>query len=262
MRAFSVDAAGNRFVLIDCVGGETPADPASLAQQICEEPNGEGFHADGVLLCVQGTGEAAVGMVLYNRDGTRPEACGNGLRAIALFAEREGYAGERFVVMTDAGPRRVRVNGGAVEVCLGPVKIEDQERVVKTPNSCVSGVRVTVGNPHFVLFTDLAATASIEECGHALATHPSFPMGTNVAFVGPVETGEPLDVRIHERGVGETGACGTGAAAVAFVAVARGLAEWPVAIRLRGGDLLLDQRADGVWLSGPTKIMGPWKTSH
>lgn len=266
MKAFSAEAAGNRFVLIDCVAGDAPADPAALALRCCAQPDSNGFRPDGVLLCLPGPESdgdgVAVGMALYNRDGSRPEACGNGLRLVALMAAQMGYGRGDFQIVTDAGLRQVRVDETGVEVCLGPVVIDAQEHLLEMPGLCLSGVRVSVGNPHFILFSSEDASPRIEEYGALIATHESFPRGTNVAFVEPIEPQAPLVVRIHERGVGETGACGTGAAAVAYAAVARGWAQWPVEVQLRGGLLLLDERSGGVWLKGPTEILGPWDCSY
>jgi diaminopimelate epimerase len=255
MKAYRADAAGNRFVVIDGVSGPLPSDPAGLARRLCTQSDVSGFCPEGLLLCLPGEEASAVRMMLFNRDGSRPEACGNGLRIIALLAVREQYAEGEFLVTTDAGLRQVRVTPKGVEVCLGPVRIESKEHVVELNGQMICGTRVNVGNPHFVLFMGEQGQPTLEDCGEALATHESFPKGTNVAIVSQVNM-QGLSVRIFERGVGETGACGTGAAAVALVAVERGLASWPVRVELPGGDLVLSMGSQGVWLRGSTEILG------
>jgi diaminopimelate epimerase len=117
---------------------------------------------------------------------------------------------------------------------------------------------VNVGNPHFVLFTEEPGAPTLDELGQSLSTHESFPEGANVEFVTGAHQGA-LKVRIFERGVGETQACGTGAAAVAFVAVERGWAKWPVTVKLAGGELVLDQGAGGIWLGGTTQILDSFR---
>jgi len=257
MKAYRADAAGNRFVVIDGLAGPLPTDPGVLAQRLCAKIDVSGFCPDGLLLCLPGEEASAVRMVLFNRDGSRPEACGNGLRIIALLAARENYAEGEFSVMTDAGLRQVRVTPEGVEVCLGPVRIESEEDALEVNGQMICGTRVNVGNPHFVLFMGEQGQPTLEDCGEALATHESFSEGTNVAIVSQVNT-QGLSVRIFERGVGERGACGTGAAAVARVAVERGLASWPVRVELPGGDLVLDMGSEGVWLRGSTEILGSY----
>ena len=258
MRAYRADAAGNRFVLIDGIAGQAPRDPAALARRLCTDPNGGSFRPDGLLLCLAGGDSADVRMVLYNADGSRPEACGNGLRIIALLAAQKGYGQGEFLVGTDAGVRAVRVANDAVEVCLGPVRIEAAEQTIQVGGEEICGTRVNVGNPHFVLFTEEPGATTLDELGQSLSTHESFPEGANVEFVTGAHQGA-LRVRIFERGVGETQACGTGAAAVAFVAVERGWAKWPVTVKLAGGELVLDQRAGGVWLGGTTQILDSFR---
>lgn len=249
-----VAGTGNRFLLVDTILGPRPEDPARLARDARIR---EGL--DGVLV-VDRDGAGRVRMVIHNADGSRPEACGNGLRCVAAWAARaEHVDAPTFELATDAGVRRARVDGASVEVSMGPARVGAEETLDLEGRAPARGTFVDMGNPHFVLFDVLSDPASDDatftRLGPLLERHPRFPHGANVEFVSgePDEPGA-LRVRVWERGVGETAACGTGACAVAAVAVARGRASWPAAVDLPGGRLLVTDRDGELWLSGAVEI--------
>jgi diaminopimelate epimerase len=249
VRARLADGAGNRFLLVDALAGPAPRDPAAAARAACARELAPGFRADGLLVLAPAQ-DADVAMVLYNADGSRPEACGNGLRCVALGAVLAGHVhGPRFTVATDAGVRAVRVEGGRVRVSVGAARIVDAARLVGGERGAV----VDVGNPHFVLRRDAPAPGELARVGPLLATHADFPAGTNVELASVRCDG--LDVRVWERGVGETRACGTGACAAALCAVELWGAAWPVQVDLPGGRLTVERALDGeLWLGGPTEV--------
>lgn len=246
-----LSATGNRFAVADVMAGKAPHDPSALAREL-----GRRGDADGLLLLQPPTSGGDCRMVLYNVDGSRPEACGNGLRCIARLAVANGHVrGDELVVETDAGPRRLRLlrRGDeiiAVRAEMGVPAVEAVQTTLMAAGESVEVGLVSMGNPHCVLFVDDVELAPLETQGAELERHPAFPNRTNVEFVQL--DGERLRVRIHERGVGETDSCGTGVAAAAVIALRRELVRSPVEIETRGGRLRVIWDGTGtLHLEGP-----------
>jgi diaminopimelate epimerase len=244
-----MEGLGNDFVVLD--------GPFDLSEQavaaLCDRRRGVG--ADGVLI-VSPISSERVRMEYFNADGSPAEMCGNGLRCIARRAVDLGLVeGGDFTVDTAVGARRVSVRSdGSIRVELGPVETGDELEVdghLARP--------VTVGNPHAVLFVDDPASAPVARVGAALEGHPTFPGGTNVEFAS-VQSPDLIDMRVWERGVGETLACGTGAAAVVAAAMATGRSGPSATVQLPGGPLVVEI-VDGVaWITGPANRVysGVW----
>jgi diaminopimelate epimerase len=269
LRGMRISGAGNCFVLLDGISGRLPADPAAFAREACSQRDADGpgaFLPDGVLLLDRDPA-GALRMVIHNADGTRPEACGNGLRCLAWYALQEGHApGPVFDVATDAGLRGVRARRDdalVVEVGLGRAT-RLGEHLLELPGESstekVEAVAIQVGNPHLVLWRETLEDHEVEQWGALLEHDSRFEGGTNVEFAVPA--GEGLRVRVWERGVGETGACGTGAGAAAVAAAWRGIADFPITVTLPGGELRVD-RSPGcdegggeLWLAGPVTARG------
>ena len=246
-----LSATGNRFAVADAIGGPAPADPAALARSI-----GEQGDADGLLLLLPPEDGGDCRMVLYNVDGSRPEACGNGLRCIARLAVTNGHAsGDELVVETDAGLRRLRVLRRAGEIVavraeMGVPVVQAERTLLEVGGASVEVGLVSLGNPHCVLFVEDVESAPLETLGAAIERHARFPGRTNVEFVQ--QDGRLLRVRIFERGVGETDSCGTGVSAAAVIAIRRGLVRSPVPVHTRGGRLRVSW--DG---AGTLELEGP-----
>jgi diaminopimelate epimerase len=217
----------------------------------------EGRQLDGVLAMETCAG-ADVRMVVYNADGSRPEACGDGLLCVAAHAagERDGPVG----VVTDSGARRVEVRSPTAEGrpargSLGPARVVETDVELELGSTSVRATLVDVGNPHCVLFVDELSDALVAELGPALERHERFANGTNVELVETAD--DALRARVWERGVGETRACGTGACALAAAAVESGRATWPVRVDYPGGRLVVDRADDGeVWMEGTVRRLG------
>jgi len=246
-----LSATGNRFAVADAIDGRAPADPVALARML-----GEQGGADGLLLLLPPEKDGDCRMVLYNVDGSRPEACGNGLRCIARLAVANGHVrGDELVVETDAGSRRLRVLRRSGEVVavraeMGVPVVQAERALLEVAGGSVEVGIAALGNPHCVLFVDDVESAPVETLGAELQAHPRFPERTNVEFVQP--DGQLLRVRIFERGVGETDSCGTGVSAAAVIAIRRGLVSSPVAIHTRGGRLRVTWNGSGMLeLEGP-----------
>ncbi len=258
LRFAKLHGTANDFVYVDAREG-FPGDPAALAPRLCDRRRGIG--ADGLILIEPVTdGTADCRMVIYNADGSRPEMCGNGIRGLAKFVWDRGIARENPLrVATDAGVKtiipdvaggvvaRVTVDMGTPEWDGRRIPVDADGEVVERPLT-VDGrswhvTCVSMGNPHCVMFVDDVATLPLETLGPRFAGHPFFPRGVNTEFIR-VAARDRLEMRVWERGAGETQACGTGACAAAVAAARTGRAERRATVSLPGGDLLIDWRAD------------------
>ncbi len=248
--------AGNDFLVLVDPDGSGPL-PVGLVQALCDRRTGVG--ADGVIRVVAGWAGADVGMVLQNADGGEAEMSGNGIRCLAQAAVDAGLvAPPRFTVDTGAGLRTVEYVSGPVSgaaeasvdlgaVTLGPDQPQPfEDRHVRT---------VDVGNPHLVMLGPDPAEVDVAGIGAQLQdVHAG---GVNVEFVclGPEEGAVTL--RVFERGVGETRACGTGSAAAAAAARSWGLVDDEVVVHNPGGTLVvtLEEVAGGLQarLRGPVR---------
>lgn len=236
---------GNDFILLR----ELP--PNWDPQRLCD--GSEGLVADGVLL-VTPPGDEPASMVIYNRDGSRPEMCGNGLRCAVRYLMEGGFdlsAGIR----SDAGLHEVGpLKGDEVTVTVGSARWLDP--MMGQPQSIgdLQFYAVDVGNPHAIFF-DPVDDVDLVDLGQRMQRDDRYPAGSNVHLVTEVEA--VFHVRHFERGVGLTEACGTGAAAVAWSAVQIGRGRWPVTTQLPGGQLRFSlAEGGGLWMTGPAQRIG------
>ncbi len=235
-----MEGLGNDFVVVE---GPLDLSVETIAAW-CDRRRGIG--ADGVLE-VTPIDAGRVRMRYWNADGGEAEMCGNGLRCVARYALDRGWVeSDAFIVETAVGPRPVRVNdGGSVRVLLGnPTtgpEVEVDGALIETVN---------MGNPHAINWVDDTRLAPVESRGAAVERAEPFPDGTNVEFAA-VTGPDRIELRVWERGIGETLACGTGAAATAHLAHEKGLVGSTVAMELRGGVLLVDLADEGAWIEGP-----------
>lgn len=247
---------GNDFVVIE-VANAAEFSPR-WAQFVCDRHFGVG--ADGVLL-ISPAGDDAPGcrarMTVLNSDGSQPEMCGNGLRCAALhLARRAGEHLGSFTVATGAGALHCELAGddeeAAVKISLGQAVDLGELRFSAQSEQLVLR-RISMGNPHAVLFDRELTEQQVDELGPAISAQ--VPGGANVEFV--TQEGDRLfRVVVWERGVGRTLACGTGAAATAAAAVLakRAQHDQTLVVRLPGGDLEIEVHADWtVSLKGPAR---------
>ncbi|WP_299131282.1 diaminopimelate epimerase [uncultured Amaricoccus sp.] len=252
---------GNDFVVIDARGAGDPVSPA-LARAIGNRNRGVGFDQLAVIRdggVVEGRSVAA-SVDFWNADGTPADACGNATRCVArlLMAEAgtDGLdlrTGRGVLRAEDAGNGLTRVNMGQPRLTWDGVPLSRQMELDEIPLPGRPGA-VGMGNPHCVFVVADAEAVDLAEVGPRVEHDPLFPQRTNVEFVHVIDRGT-IRMRVWERGGMITQACGSGACAAAVVTARRGLTERAVTVRLDGGDLLIDWRADGVWMTGPTALV-------
>ena len=240
-----MEGLGNDFVVLDGPLDPMPSDVAAW----CDRRHGVG--ADGVLV-VTPIDSSTVRMQYHNADGSPAEMCGNGLRCVARHAIDTGMVtGPTLTVETGVGRRAAEVlDHGAVRVELGPVATDGESIEL-------AGHRLfpaDAGNPHAVAFVDDSDAAPVLEVGPLVERDPLFPNRTNVEFATVVDR-HRIRLRVWERGVGETLACGSGAAATVAAAVQQGLVEDRVMVALPGGSLEVELVDGTAWLTGPAKAV-------
>jgi diaminopimelate epimerase len=230
---------GNDFLVLADAANETPATP-QLAQRVCDRRFGIG--ADGLLRLTKGT-DSDLGMELRNADGSPAEMSGNGLRCLVQAAVLAGWvSGPTVTVATAAGVRTAQVDGDFIRVDMGPVVIEGTDE---------DDMLLNVGNPHRVRRVPDPAT-------YDLATEGAKRPDVNFEVIAADNARDTVKMRVHERGAGETLACGTGACAVAVAASKWGLVTGTVVtVRQPGGDAEVDiTDIDHVQLAGPVTYIG------
>jgi diaminopimelate epimerase len=249
MRLEKYHGLGNDFLVLLDLGDRCPVD-ASMVRALCDRHRGVG--ADGVIRVTLGperSNERDRGptMELYNADGSRAEMSGNGIRCLAMAMVDAGLSGPRMVVHTDAGPKQVTVDDdGWASVDMGMAKIDPKD---------VGVAFVDMGNPHTVV--EVEDLTKLRIAKQAQQWH-----GRNVEFVvvGPAD--DELSMRVWERGVGETLACGTGACAAAAAAFVWGRVGRHVTVHQPGGNATVHLESDTIVLSGPADHIAtvevPW----
>jgi diaminopimelate epimerase len=250
MTAFrKMHGLGNDFVVFDGRNHGLVLDEA-VAKAVADRRFGVG--CDQVIVIERASNGADAAMRIFNADGDEVEACGNAARCVArLLLEEKDASVVRIdtlgglLVCSDAGGEAVAVDIGKPRVDWKGIplsaEVDTNSFPLEIEGTTFSAAAVSVGNPHCVLFVANAETAPIAEIGPRVERHPLFPARTNVEFVNAISP-RRLRMRVWERGVGITRACGTGACATAVAAHRRGLAERKVEIVLDGGTLAIEWR--------------------
>lgn len=266
MRFSKYQGTGNDFVMIEDLDDRLDLS-ADAVQAICDRRFGVG--ADGVIRLAPGTDGGQFFMDHMNADGTTAEMCGNGIRCLAVFARDIGATSEtELKVLTRSGLKVVSVNADAsVTVDMGapifdppaiPVTASGSDALqlrIEAAGESHTAACLSMGNPHAVLFVNDPDAAPVPSLGPEIETHELFPNKTNVEFAAP-RAPDRIDMRVWERGVGETMACGTGACAVGVAARLLKDTEESVTVALPGGDLRIDWAGDlttqaSVYMTGP-----------
>ena len=264
MTAFrKMHGLGNDFVVFDARNREFALEPR-LARALADRR--EGIGCDQVIVIAPGKDHIDAFMRIYNADGGEVESCGNAARCVARLLMEEGDTTHvrldspgGLLDCTDAGGGNVTVDIGEPHLGWREIPlaqdVDTKSFVLTVDGAALTASAVSVGNPHCILFVEDAERAAVSYLCPKIEHHPIFPARTNVEFVSPISRTR-LRMRVWERGVGITRACGTGACATAVAAVRRGLAERRVDIVLDGGTLALEWReSDGhVLMTGPVAL--------
>lgn len=243
---------GNDFVVIDSRGREAVVTPA-LARALGDRNRGVGFDQ---LAEIRDAAEADFTLDFWNSDGSRAGACGNATRCVSdLVMRQTGQDGVN--LLTARGElSALRRADGLVSVNMGAPQLDWEDiplsRAVDPLHLPLPGdpVGVGMGNPHCVFFVPDAEAVPLAQEGPRFESDPLFPQKTNVEFVSVIGP-DHLRMRVWERGAGITLACGSGACAVAVAAHLRGLTGRKLRLDVDGGQLEIDWRSDGVWMTGP-----------
>lgn len=244
--------AGNDFVIIDSRGREAVTTP-ELARALGDRNRGVGFDQ---LAEIRSATEADFALDFWNNDGSRAGACGNATRCVCDYILRDTGRAAVTLVTARGVLRAVRRADGLVSVNMGAPQRDWAEvplsHAVDPLHLPLAGdpVALGMGNPHCVFFVADAEAVDVAARGPGHEVDPLFPQKTNVEFaslIGP----DHLRMRVWERGAGITLACGSGTCATAVAAHLRGLTGRRVIVDVDGGQLEVDWREDGVWLTGP-----------
>lgn len=276
MHFTKMQGIGNDYLYVNCFAEQPKGDLAQLARSMSDRHFGVG--SDGlVLICP--CEEADAEMRMFNSDGSESEMCGNASRCVGRYLYERGLVKKELIrLKTGAGIRELHLTVEndivkGVTVDMGAPILEAAQIPVKLPNDKTMGYPVNVdgieyrihcvsmGNPHCVIFGDDPKAINLSELGPKFEYHPLFPRKTNTEFVQVIDPTR-LNMRVWERGAGETLACGTGASAVCVAAHLAGLAQREVDIRLLGGELHIhwNEKDNHVYMTGPAEFVfdGVW----
>lgn len=270
-----MQGCGNDYIYVNGFTEKIPQEEKTeLVRHISDRHFGIG--GDGVIF-INPSAEADFEMEMYNADGSRAEMCGNGIRCVAKYVYDKGLTDKTDISVISYGQIKylqlflkegrvdtVRVNMGAPE--LRPERIPvtvaeagmplEKERIVNAP-IIVQGKEykmtcVSMGNPHAVIFLEDVTNLEIEQIGPYFENHERFPKRINTEFVKVLDK-KTVQMRVWERGTGETLACGTGCCATVVACILNGLTDEKVTVKLLGGEIEIewDREAKLVYMTGP-----------
>lgn len=257
---------GNDYVCINCFR-ERVEDPPGFARTLCDRHYGIG--ADGlILICPSKVSDFK--MEIYNSDGSVAGMCGNGIRCLGKYVYDYRLTGkETLSIETKSGIRNMylhiqdgkacgamvdmgvpRLNAHSIPILSEKDLVINEPIEVQEKNYRMTGI--SMGNPHAVIFSEEINGISLEETGRELEFHPRFPERANIEFCH-VTARDRMEIRVWERGVGETLVCGTGACAAVVASVLNDLTDEEVIVKLLGGELSVrwDRKVNHVFLEGP-----------
>lgn len=270
MKFTKMHGLGNDYVYVNCFE-EKIDNPPAVARFVSDRHFGIG--SDGLIM-INPSKTADFEMEMYNADGSRGEMCGNGIRCVAKYVYDYGLTdktqisvetlgGIKYLDLTveDGKVSLVKVDMGKpeLEADLIPI-ISEREQVIDEPIE-VDGKEyhmtgVSMGNPHAVIYVDDVKGLDLEKIGPKFENHERFPKRINTEFVHCIDR-QTVEMRVWERGSGETLACGTGACAVAVSSILNDLTDTQVTVKLLGGDLQIewDREKDRVFMTGPATVV-------
>ena len=269
MKFTKMQGLGNDYVYVNCFQ-EKIKNPPEVAIKVSNRNFGVG--SDGLIM-INPSKVADFEMEMYNADGSRGEMCGNGIRCVGKYVYDYGLTDKTSISVETLGGikyldftvengkvKLVKVDMGSPELVPANIPIvAEGDSVIDAP-IIVDGKEyrmtgVSMGNPHTVVYIDDVQGLEIEKIGPKFENHGRFPNRINTEFARVIDR-NTVEMRVWERGSGETLACGTGACAVAVASILNGLTEDKVTVKLLGGDLLIewDRVANKVYMTGPAEI--------
>ena len=270
MKFTKMHGLGNDYVYVNCFE-EKIDNPPAVARFVSDRHIGIG--SDGLIM-INPSKTADFEMEMYNADGSRGEMCGNGIRCVAKYVYDYGLTDKTQISVETLGGIKyldLAVEDGKVslvKVDMGKPKLEadlipiisEREQVIDEPIE-VDGKEyhmtgVSMGNPHAVIYVDDVKGLDLEKIGPKFENHERFPKRINTEFVHCIDR-QTVEMRVWERGSGETLACGTGACAVAVSSILNNLTDTQVTVKLLGGDLQIewDREKDRVFMTGPATVV-------
>ena len=265
MKFTKMHGLGNDYVYVNCFE-EKIMDPGTCARFISDRHKGIG--SDGLIL-IESSEKADFKMRIFNADGSVAEMCGNGIRCVGKYVSDHGMTSKNtMTIETLAGIRTLNLHENQVTVDMGSPILEADKIPVVSNNTKVINEMIVVnhlnyrmtalsmGNPHAVIFVSNVKGIDMNYLGPSIEYHGRFPNRVNVEFVQIIDR-RNIQVRVWERGTGETLACGTGACAAVVAAVLNDLTEREVAVKLLGGVLCVKwAKSDNViYMTGPAKTV-------
>lgn len=278
MKFTKMHGLGNDYVYVNCTT-EKIEHPSEVAKYVSDRHFGIG--SDGLIL-INPSEKADFEMEMYNADGSRGEMCGNGIRCVAKYVYDYGLTDQTHISIETLGGIKyldltvedgkvalVKVDMGKpileadkIPILMGhkadlektTAQVIDEEIEVDGRTYRMTGV--SMGNPHAVVCVDDVKGLDIEKIGPKFEHHERFPQRINTEFIKVIDP-KTIEMRVWERGSGETLACGTGACATAVACILNGLTEEKVTVRLLGGDLQIewDREEDRVYMTGPATVV-------
>lgn len=260
---------GNDYIYVDCTDGTKLKNIPEMAKKLSDRHFGIG--ADGLILIDKSDNKQSdFKMRIFNSDGSEAEMCGNGIRCVAKYIHDHNLStNDKIAIDTLAGIKKVKILENDEGVCneaivdMGEPIFQDKnipynvyEPFNKDLDINVEGEKmrftvVSMGNPHAVTFVEDLDDLQIEMCGPVIENNPIFPNRTNVEFVQIIDKNN-IRVRVWERGVGETFACGTGACAAVVASGLNGYTDEIVNVSLPGGKLKIEWGKDNhIYMQGP-----------
>ena len=263
LRFAKMHGLGNDFMVVDMITQRGRLSPEQI-RQLGDRNTGIGF--DQLLLVeTPRTPDVDFRYRIYNADGNEVEHCGNGARCFALFVHNQRLTGKRDIAVETAKGRIVlhMCDNDQVKVDMGepvfapaeiPFTADAQATTydIEQDGESYTISAISMGNPHAVLLVDDVEQAPVNQLGSKLTQHPRFPQEANIGFMQIIDR-KTAKLRVFERGVGETRACGTGACAAVVAGIQQGLLDAEVTTHLRGGDLKIEWAGPGqaLYMTGP-----------
>ncbi len=263
--------AGNRILIVDSRERDAQPPADDELQRLSDASTGPGFDQLMWVTSPQGGGLDAAYRI-FNADGSEVEQCGNGVRCVAWMLARESGRDGTLRLESPAGVVEARIESdGRITVSMGAPEFEPSripfiagnraDRYLLSVDGADYDVSVlSMGNPHCVMQVADARSAEVARLGPLVERHERFPERVNVGFMA-IRGRKAIDLRVYERGVGETLACGTGACAAVVAGQRLGQLDDPVTVSLPGGQLMVSWRGDAepVWLTGNAELISEGK---